>query len=183
MQTSPFFATVETNFTHFWLHFQVSRTDLFSKREFINLFICRDQVMAKKTMWVKGSKGKKWVYRLGARFQLWTSSSAAVVDNHRERLGMLWKTLLHCSEKYRGKKDKHLSNDWIKSSFVFLNMSTKDLTYKRVSCGPMITTSHLYMSSSSIRPAEKPSTGFLLSSGKNRGTTCILFSSKVKTEL
>lgn len=40
------------------------------------------------------------------------------------------------------------------------------LTYKRVSCGPMITTSHLYMSSSSIRPAEKPSTGFLLSSGK-----------------
>lgn len=49
--------------------------------------------------------------------------------------------------------------------YIFLK-KTNILTYKRVSCGPMITTSHLYMSSSSIRPAEKPSTGFLLSSGK-----------------
>lgn len=37
------------------------------------------------------------VYHLGARFQLWTSSLEVVVDNHRERWGMLWKTLLHCN--------------------------------------------------------------------------------------
>lgn len=37
-------------------------------------------------------------------------------------------------------------------------------TYYNVSGGPIISTSHLYMSLSSIRPAEKPSTGFLFNS-------------------
>lgn len=109
-----------------------------------------------------GNKDLKPVYHLGARFQWWTSSLEAVVDNHKERLGMPWKTLLHCNIKNITRTNETLET----------NFSTKDvwskyfLTYKRVSCGPMITTSHLYMSSSSIRPAEKPSTGFLLSSGK-----------------
>ena len=39
-------------------------------------------------------------------------------------------------------------------------------TYYNVSGGPMMRTSHLYMSLSSINPAEKPSTGFLFSSEK-----------------
>lgn len=37
-------------------------------------------------------------------------------------------------------------------------------SYYGVSCGPIMTTSHLYKSSSSIRPAENPSTGFLFKS-------------------
>lgn len=40
-------------------------------------------------------------------------------------------------------------------------------THYNVSGGPMMRTSHLYMSLSSINPAEKPSTGFLFSSENN----------------
>lgn len=43
-----------------------------------------------------------------------------------------------------------------------------DNTYYNVSGGPIISTSHLYMSLSSIRPAEKPSTGFLFNSEKQK---------------
>lgn len=39
-----------------------------------------------------------------------------------------------------------------------------NFTYYKVSGGPMINTSHLWMSLSSTRPAENPSTGFLFSS-------------------
>lgn len=39
-------------------------------------------------------------------------------------------------------------------------------TYYSVSGGPIMSTSHLYISLSSIKPAEKPSTGFLFNSAK-----------------
>jgi len=45
-----------------------------------------------------------------------------------------------------------------------------------VSDGPMMSTSHLKMSPSSIRPAEKPSTGFLLNSANcflSRSAACV----------
>lgn len=41
-------------------------------------------------------------------------------------------------------------------------------THYSVSGGPIIRTSHLYISLSSIRPAENPSTGFLCNSGKKK---------------
>lgn len=45
--------------------------------------------------------------------------------------------------------------------------------YYKVSGGPIISTSHLYMSLSSMSPAEKPSTGFLFNSGTERGSLAL----------
>lgn len=48
-------------------------------------------------------------------------------------------------------------------------------TYYKVSGGPMINTSHLWMSLSSTKPAENPSTGFLFSSKNEKGKNNIKF--------
>ena len=48
------------------------------------------------------------------------------------------------------------------ATYIHVIISIK--THYNVSGGPIISTSHLYISSSSIRPAENPSTGFLFNS-------------------
>lgn len=69
------------------------------------------------------SKQTKWrfVYRLGARFQWWISSLEAVKDNHKERLGMLWRTRLHCN-----------TNNNTTSEIMALNSNSSTSSYPNI---------------------------------------------------